>query len=309
MVTLGLVGASVLTAASAHPAFSAVTNPPSPSPSPSASPTSTCTGIAPRFSCLMQQRIAAVQKYLAGAPGSIGILLDDRATGAIWHNANATTKYPAASTMKLAMITDLLLRNRPGAGRIHLTATDRKEINGALYTSNDIDATDLWDKYENGSFLQRIRAFGMTGAEFTGSPPSWGFMYCSAQDLDDLINYVLSSKTPAGIRDYLVYRLRHVSPIDQQWGVWGAGPENRPGNKDGWEQSPALGTYWWIINTVGFAVPGPEFTLAIMYNLYNYGGNGDAGFYYGVNKLTQIASILFQGHYTAIPHPQPSAVP
>jgi hypothetical protein len=30
-----------------------------------------------------------------------------------------------------------------------------------------------------------------------------------------------------------------VSAIDQQWGVWGAGPQNHPGNKDGWEQDPA----------------------------------------------------------------------
>ena len=279
------------------------------SAAPLPSPTPACTGIAPRFSCLMQQRITAVEKYLAGAPGSISVLLDDRATGAIWGSANATREYPAASTMKLAVITDLLLRNQPGAANhIRLTATDRQEMYQALYTSNDIDANDLWDKYENGSFLQRIQAFGMTRAEFTGSPPNWGYMYCTAEDLDDLINYVLS-KPPASIRDYLVYRLRHVSPIDQQWGVWGAGPENMPGNKDGWEQDAVGDDNWWITNSVGFAVPGPEYTLAMMYNLYNYGGNGDAGFYYGVNKLTQIASILFQGHRTAAPHPQPSAVP
>jgi hypothetical protein len=276
---------------------------------PSTPPHTACPGIAPGFSCLMRQRIAAVEKYLAGAPGSMGLVLDDRATGAIWRSANAAVEYPAASTMKLAMITDMLLRDQPGAaGHIHLTGTDRKEMYQALYTSNDIDANDLWDKYENGSFLRRIQAFGMSRAEFTGSPPNWGFMYCTAEDLDDLINYVLT-KPPASIRDYLVYRLRHVSPIDQQWGVWGAGPENKPGNKDGWEHTPADGSYWWITNSVGFAVPGPEYTLAMMYNLYGYGGNGDAGFYYGVNELTQIASILFQGHHAATPHPAPSAVP
>jgi len=46
-----------------------------------------------------------------------------------------------------------------------------------------------------------------------------------------------------------------------------------------------------------------------MYNLGGYGGVGDAGFKYGSNKLTQIASILFQGHHTAAPTPQASAVP
>ena len=65
-------------------AGAAASSPPSPSPTP------TCTGIAPRFSCRMQQRITAVEKYLVGSPGSIGVVLDDRATGAIWRNANAT---------------------------------------------------------------------------------------------------------------------------------------------------------------------------------------------------------------------------
>ena len=52
-----------------------------------------------------------------------------------------------------------------------------------------------------------------------------------------------------------------------------------------------------------------EYTLAIMDNLYNYGGTGRGGFFYGANTLTQIASILFRGQHTTAPHPQPSYVP
>ena len=183
-------------------------------------------------------------------PGSIGIVIYDRKNGATWQNVNADVAYPAASTMKLAMMTDILLRS--DAGSISLTSADRQAMFEALYTSNDDDANYLWDKYEDGSFLNRIRAFGMGDARFTSSVPNWGFMYCTAQDLDNLINYVLK-QTPANVRDYLVYRLQHVSALDQQWGVWGAGPENHPGNKDGWEQDGNL----WITNTVGFAGPGP----------------------------------------------------
>ena len=111
--------------------------------------------------------------------------------------------------------------------------------------------------------------------------------------------------TPDSIQDYLVYQLQHVSALDQQWGVWGAGSASQPGNKDGWEYS--AGT--WITNTVGFAGPGQRYTLAIMYNLRGYGGHSDVGFDYGTNELTQIASLLFQGHYTARPTPLPFAVP
>jgi hypothetical protein len=299
----GLIGGQTGEPAAAQVGTPAIASrPPSPSPSPSPSPT--CSGIAPGFSCEMQQRITAVQNYLTGAPGSIGIVLDDRATGAVWRNADATEEYPAASTMKLAMMTDLLLRN--AAGSIHLTSTDMDEMYQALYTSNDDDANDLWDKYEDASFLTRIQAFGMTGAEFTASPPNWGFMYCTAQDLDNLMNYVLHD-APASVRDYLVYRLQHVSAVDQQWGVWGAGPENQPGNKDGWEWDPPD---LWITNTVGFAGPDQRYTLAIMYDLEGYdGSSGPTGFDYGIDKLSQIASLLFQGHVTSQPVALPSAVP
>ena len=123
----------------------------SPSPSVTPSPTPTCTGIAPGFSCVMQRRITEAQRYVAGRHGSIGIVLDDRVTGSVWHNARAHALVPAASTMKLAVLADLLLRNRRGS--IHLTPGDFREMYQALHTSNDDDANDLWRKYENGSFL------------------------------------------------------------------------------------------------------------------------------------------------------------
>jgi len=275
--------------------------PASPTPSPTPTPR-VCARNAAGFPCGMRNRIKEIRHYMRRLPGSIGIVITDRNSGASWHNAQADVAYPAASTMKLAMMTDILLRQ--DAGSISLTSADRAAMFQALYTSNDDDANYLWDKYEDGSFLNRIQKFGMTDARFTSSVPNWGFMYCTPEDLNNLINYVLKD-APANVRDYLVYRLEHVAALDQQWGVWGAGPENHPGNKDGWEQDGNL----WITNTVGFAGPGQDYTMAIMYNLEGFGGVGDAGFKYGSNKLTQIASILFQGHHTAAPTPQASAVP
>ena len=213
-----------------------------------------CARNAPGFPCEMRNRIKEIRAYMRHLPGSIGIVIDDRNNGATWQNANADVAYPAASTMKLAMMTDILLRARTPAAS-SLSSADRQAMFQALYTSNDDDANYLWDKYEDGSFLSRIQKFGMTSARFTSSVPNWGFMYCTPQDLDNLINYVLKD-APANVRDYLVYRLQHVAALDQQWGVWGAGPENRPGNKDGWEQDGNI----WITNTVGFAGPDQEYT-------------------------------------------------
>jgi hypothetical protein len=307
LVTVALAGCGTLTPTSQHTAALGPTkhpDSPTPSPSPSPSPTPTpvdCANIAPGFTCSMRNRIERALQYLRSQPGSLGIVVDDRVTGAVWQNGNATVAYPAASTMKLAMMTDLLLRNHNG--NIHLTPADMNEMFASLYTSNDNDASDLWSRYEDSSFLNRIQGFGMSTATFTSSVPNWGFMYCSAQDLDNLMNYVLGS-TPPTVRDYLVKQLQNVSPIDQQWGVWGAGPQNAPGNKDGWEYDPP-----WITNTVGFAGPNQRYTVAIMYNLEDYGNSGDAGFNFGTNVLTQISALLFQGHFTASPTPQASAVP
>jgi hypothetical protein len=239
------------------------------------------------FSCLMQQRIRKVKHYLASRPGQIGVVLHDRKTGATWGNAYADTDFPAASTVKLAMITDLLLRRRSGA--VDLGSYDFELIDSVLRSSSDTAADQLWFSFEDGGFLQRIRRFGMRTASFTSSA-YWGFMYCSPRDLDGLMNYVLSD-IPAGDRVFIARRLRHVSAI-QQWGVWGAGRDNDPGNKDGWEYDGGV----WIVNTVGFAGRGARYTLAIMDDL---GGAGD--FHQGTTILNQISALLFQGHYGPVP--------
>ena len=287
----GCAGTPSPPAASGPPSTPATAPAPSPSTagtSPSPQNAAPCRG-AGGFSCQMTGRIHQVQRYLAGRPGQIGIVLHDRQTGATWRNSRAHTDLPAASTIKLAMVTDLLLRN--GSGAIQLTARDWDLIHHALHESSDGAADRLWAAYEDGSFLGRIRRFGMHSAYFTtpGSP-YWGFMYCSAADLSHLINYVLV-RIPAGARAYLTRQIQHVAPI-QQWGVWGAGPENHPGNKNGWEDDSGT----WITNTVGFAGPHARYTLAIMYNT-----KGARGFHYGATTLSQVAALLFRGHLGPAP--------
>ncbi|HCU95399.1 MAG TPA: tat pathway signal sequence [Actinobacteria bacterium] len=256
--------------------------------------TGACPAIASGFSCLMRWRIRAAQRYLAGQPGRIGLVLHDRVTGATWRNANARADFPAASTIKLAMVTDLLRRAR--AGRIALTPSDWTLIYQALHESSDAAADQLWSAFENGRFLRRIARFGMTSGSFSASPPYWGYMYCSPEDLDNLMNYVLTG-LPYGDRSYLIRQLRHVARI-QQWGVWGAGQARRPGNKNGWEDDNGI----WVTNTVGFAGPGARYTLAIMDEV-----SAHTGFRVGTNTLTQISALLFRGGH--VPWPAAEATP
>jgi hypothetical protein len=296
----GLLGTSAANSAAtaqqatkAKPATSAAA--PSPAQAPQAPP---CPPAPAGFSCTMRLRIAAVERYLKHRPGMIGIVLRDRSTGAVWRNKYADSQIYMASTSKLAMAVTLLLQNQ--AGVIHLSSADRAVMYQMLHVSSDNAADDLWFKYGASFYTSYFPRIGLTGAHYlpqagvTG--PYWGEMTCTADDESRVVNYVLN-QLPAPLRSYLVYQLRHVASV-QHFGVWGAGPANHPGNKDGWSvEKPG-----WIIDSNGFAGPGARYTLAMMNSL-----DGEGGYHAGTNTVTQVAAILFQGHQ--IPAPQVSATP
>jgi hypothetical protein len=257
-----------------------------------------CPGTPAGFSCAMRRRIAEVERYLQHRPGMIGIVLRDRSTGAVWRNRYAGSQIYMASTSKLAMAVTLLLQDQ--AGVIHLSSTDRAVMYQMLHVSSDNAADDLWFKYGASFYTSYFPRIGLTGAQYlpqagvTG--PYWGEMTCTAEDESRVINYVLN-RLPAPLRDYLVYQLRHVAPV-QHFGVWGAGPANQPGNKDGWSvEKPG-----WIIDSTGFAGPGERYTLAMMNSL-----DGEGGYRAGTETVTQVAAVLFRGHRVAAP--QVSATP
>jgi hypothetical protein len=265
----------------AHPARTT----PSPHPTPAATPN--CPYPASGFDCRMQQRLAAADAYQRGRPGVTGIVVRDRQTGAVWRNGYAGTMVWTASTIKLAMTVDLFLRDR--AHTITLSAGDRDLIAQMLHSSDDNAADTLWFRYAGADHMAFNRAFpkyGMTSLVpqrgFTEYYPYWGFQKCTANDLDRLVNYVLTA-LPADLRGYIVGQLRTVAP-NQQWGVWGAGPANLPGNKDGW----SLEQGGWVMNSVGFVGPGQRYTLAMMNSLRGQGGYDD-----GRLTDTRIAALLF----------------
>jgi len=220
-------------------------------------------------------------------------VLHDRVTGATWRNASARQSFPAASTVKLAMVADLLVRERRGS--VRLAPADQPLIDAALRESADGAADRLWHAYENAGFLSRIRAFGMTGASFT-SHAYWGAMTCSADDLSNLMDYVLN-RLPDRDRDEIVDDLQHVSPV-QHWGVWGAGSHNQPGTKE------RRGQHQRDLDCQYRRLRWPERAL-------HHGGHEPprrrGRLPAGANTLTQVAAILFQGRQ--IPAPDVSATP
>lgn len=241
------------------------------------------------FGCDFQRRFAAVEAYLRTRPGTVGVVVHDRQTGAVWRNGYADTRVWTESTIKLAMSVNLFLRNQ--AGQITLSSADRDLIQRMLHSSDDNAADSLWFKYagaDHMAFNNAFPSYGMTSLQpesgYTRFFPYWGFQKCTPNDLDRLINYVLD-KLPASIRGYIVNQLQNVDP-DQQWGVWAAGPAAQPGNKDGWGPEDS----GWMMNTVGFVGPHQRYTLAVMNAL-----NGHGGYAEGQATNSQIAKLLFTG--------------
>jgi hypothetical protein len=260
-------------------------------PAPS-TPAAAATGcVEGPWSCAQQERFAAVTAYArrtVGAHGYLSVVFTDRLTGTTWRTGDPAHPGWTASTIKLAIAADLLRRDR--AGLITLTAADRHDIATMLNFSDEAASDRLWKAYGGEAMLARFRTdFGMAGLHFVpGFTPSayWGFVKCTADDLAALMHYVLTSANPDD-RAYLVAAVRGVAP-NQQWGVWGAGPAQRPGNKDGWSfESDPYGKHW-VTDTVGFAGPDERYTVAIMYQVGPAGSLAD-----GVHAVSDIAALLF----------------
>ena len=239
----------------------------------------------------MTARVAAAESYLASRPGVVGYVLRDRATGAVYRNAHAADPVWTASTIKLAMVVDLLTRQR--AGLITLTDADNRLMAAMLHSSDDDAADTLWSRYsgaDHQAFNNDFPVYGMTGLRpqrgYSDTYPYWGFQKATPDDLDRLINYTLTRLNPADTAS-IVNQLQHVD-ANQQWGVWGAGPAMAPGNKDGW----SLEDSGWVVNTVGFAGTGQRYTLAVMNDLRSAGGYDD-----GVATTTHVSQLLLAGLY------------
>jgi len=237
--------------------------------------------------CDLRQRIAAAEQYLAGRPGTTGFVLRDRLTGARYRSADAATPIWTASTIKLAMVADLLTREQTGA--IRLSDVDRRLMVAMVRNSDNAAADTLWSRYGGPGPAQVFNTdfprYGMPNVRpqpgFGDVFPYWGFQKATADDFDGLMNYVLSGLSQANTAA-VVAEMQRVDE-QQRWGVWGAGSAMTPGNKNGWSQEEG----GWVVNSVGFAGPQQRYTLAIMNALGGQGGYDD-----GVATTTELSRIL-----------------
>ncbi len=112
------------------------------------------------------QRVAQADAYLATRPGVVGYVLRDRTTGETHRNEVANTMMWTASTIKLAMVVDLLTRAR--AGQITLTPADRQLMADMMHSSDSGAADTLWERYsgpDNMAFNRNFATYGLTSLQ------------------------------------------------------------------------------------------------------------------------------------------------
>ena len=234
---------------------------------------------------------AEASAFLGRQPGFLGIVVRDRRTGAVWR-AGATDHLTwAASTVKLAMVVSLLEQAR--VGQVTLDAAARQQIADMLNWSSDAAADALWNRYDGERMVPRfVSRYGMAKLAFQpGFAHRWGHMKCTPDDLAALMGYILD-KAPAEDRSFLVDSMRSVGPV-QRWGVWGAGPDRQPGNKDGWSIEPDGGSRHWVADTVGFAGPEQRYVVAVMYHLPPSAPLTSAGIHTGAHTVSDLVATVF----------------
>lgn len=192
----------------------------------------------------------AAEAYARARGGRTGIVARDRVTGQVWRSAAAATSFRAASTVKLALAVDLLVRT-PGP----LDPADRTLLTAMIVRSDNAAADRLWARAGGASAGRRLAAYGLRHATGTAA---WGSVRCPPDDLDRLLSYVLDRLDPAD-RGLLVELMRRVVPA-QRWGVFGVVAATRPGGKNGW--TPDGGG--WAVATVGFLGPAERYTVTVM---------------------------------------------
>jgi hypothetical protein len=190
----------------------------------------------------------ALAPVLAGHPGTLGVGVVDRTTGAVAIYGGGR-KFHTASIEKVAILAGLLL-GRPAG----LSDADARVATAMIEASADGAADRLWNAAG--------RAAGMTAADIQlglrhtvpGPAEDWGLTSTTVSDQLTLLRDLTSagSPLPAAARSYELSLMRATDP-SQRWGIAAAAtPGTRNAVKDGWLPDGSAGaTDNWVINSIG----------------------------------------------------------
>lgn len=221
------------------------------SPSPSPSPTS---------SAIAQHALtAALDKELDGTSTTLSLVIKDNRTGAML-TYQPTTRYQTASTVKVDILSALLLQTK-AQGR-ELTSTEKQEAELMITQSDNDAATELYEDIGNDAGLTAAnKLFGLTDTT-SGTDGMWGVTLTTAADQMKLLDAVLDPHGPLGAdRSAYLRGLMGQVESDQKWGISAAAKHGEDFIlKNGWD----IYKDGWNINSIGrISGPHSEVTLTI----------------------------------------------
>lgn len=174
---------------------------PTPVAAPVPAPTAAPPAAAPEPSPV-QAAVEAADATVTRRGADVGIAVLDRSTGALALNDEADDAMNSASLSKLLTAIDLL--DRGAAGRVEVSAQDRRLVRAALGPSDDPAMNALWTRFGGQAGITRvIERLGLEDTEVPADPSQWGEVQLSARDMTTVFRHVLEAMAPAD-RDLLL---------------------------------------------------------------------------------------------------------
>ncbi len=222
---------------------------------------------------------SALQHWLAHRTGDITAAVQDLRGGRTWLYRAGHPEH-TASIVKVDILATLLHERQSAGG---LSAEDRELAAGMIESSNDDDATDLWDAAGGASAVQSFD--DAVGMHQTTTNAAWGLTSTTPSDQLKLLHAVLfpGRLLSAASRDYEYGLMRSIIPYDT-WGVT-AGPTGhaRVAFKNGWLPDPVR----WQVNSIGSVYgDGRHYLIAVM-------SAGNPTWDYGIDTIEHISRIAW----------------
>jgi hypothetical protein len=222
---------------------------------------------------------AGLRRWLAHRSGDITAAVENLQGDRTWLYRAGHPEH-TASIVKVDILATLLHERQSDGG---LSAEDRELATGMIESSNDDDATDLWNAAGGARAVQSFDdALGM---HQTTTNAAWGLTDTTPQDQLRLLRAVLFAGpqlTPAS-RDYEYGLMRSIIPYDT-WGVT-AGPEQhaKVAFKNGWLPDPVR----WQVNSIGSVRgDGRHYLIAVM-------SAGNPTWDYGIDTIKRISQTTW----------------
>jgi hypothetical protein len=223
---------------------------------------------------------AGLRRWLAHRSGDITAAVENLRGGRTWLYRAGHPEH-TASIVKVDILATLLHEHQGDGG---LSEEDQELATGMIESSNDDDATDLWEAAGGAGAVQSFD--DAVGMHQTTTNAAWGLTRTTPRDQLKLLHTVLFAGPllTSASRDYEYGLMRSIIPYDT-WGVT-AGPEHhaKVAFKNGWLPDPVQ----WQVNSIGSVDgDGRHYLIAVM-------SAGNPTWDYGIDTIQRVSRTAWQ---------------